>query len=74
MRPLSEARRRQLIVGAGPATVSLGLLIGVVVGLLTMSLGWAIVALLAAGFTFLVLGVALMLILGGVQSLRLFRR
>jgi hypothetical protein len=74
VRALSQERRRQLIVGAGPATVLLGLLIGVVVGLVTMSVGWAIVALFAAGFTFLVLGVALMIILGGVQSLRMFRR
>ncbi len=74
VRPLSQARRRQLIVGAGPAAVLLGLLSAVVVGLVTMSLGWAVVALLAAGFAFLVLGVAVMLILGGAQSLRFFRR
>lgn len=74
MRPLTQARRRQLIVGADPATILLGLLIGVVVGLVTMSLGWAVVALLAAGFALFVLGVALMLILGGSGSLRFFRR
>jgi len=74
VRPLSQTRRRQLIVAAGPATVAAGLLIAVVVGLLTMSIGWALVALLITGGVCLIVGVGLMLILGGVQALRLFRR
>lgn len=74
MRPLSQTRRRQLIVAAGPATVAAGLLIAVVVGMVTMSIGWAIVALLITGGTCLLLGVGLILVLGGVQALRLFRR
>jgi len=74
MRPMTATRRRRLIVATGPATVVAGFLIAAVVGLVTMSVGWAIVALLITGATCVVLGVGLMLILGGVQGLRFFRR
>jgi hypothetical protein len=65
---LAHAQKMQLLIVA--STVIVGFGIGLIVGLIEHSVGWAIVALLGAGVAFFVVGSLLFLTLGGYEWLR----
>jgi hypothetical protein len=65
---LHRARKIQLTIFAATATV--GCVIGLVVGILTHSVVWALIALLGAGVVFISLGCVVFLVSGGYHWLR----
>lgn len=66
---LAHARRIQLIIVA--TTVVVGCGVGLIVGLIEHSVGWGIVAFLAAGIVFCLVGSLMFLTLGGREWLRM---
>ena len=64
---LARARKMQLLIVASTAIVGCGM--GLIVGLIEHSVGWAVVALLGAGVVFFVVGSLLFLTLGGYEWL-----